>query len=133
NPDLAKMVSVPLSFTGSATPASGDVFTLRVFARIGTTDGVTKCSGPGGAHNNAVGLRLYYDAASRASVATNLFLHSDGNVCPFGDGPSTVTNRFLDGTAPTATSAKCQDSAGVNFAGGNAAQQIGGDWTMLVP
>jgi hypothetical protein len=132
NPDLATMVSVPLTFTGSGTGTSGDVFTLRVFARIGTTDGVNKCGGAG-AHNNAVGLRLYYDAASRASVEGNLYLHSDGTVCDPNPPSDNVTTRFLDTTAPTATSAKCGDSAGVNFAGGNVAQQIGGDWTMLVP
>ena len=45
--------------------ATGDVLSLRVSTRIGTNPDGTKCAGPGGSHNNALGLRLYYDAASR--------------------------------------------------------------------
>lgn len=119
---------------------SGDALALRGSTRIGTTSTGTKCSGPGGSHNNATGLRLYYDATSRTSQFTatispaasqNLDLHSDGNVC--GNTQSTnVTTRTLDGTAPTATAAKCKDSGGVNFAGGNPYAVIG-TWSMTVP
>ena len=123
-----KLVSVPLTVTGSGPTSSGDVFTVRAFARIGTTDGVSSCGG----HASAVGLRLYYDATSLASKAADLFLHSDGTDCTASVSTG-VTTRLLNGTAPTATSAKCQDSAGVAFAGGNVPQLIGGDWTLTVP
>ena len=48
---------------------------------------------------------------------TNLYLHSDGGVCPGGDGDSAgVTTRYLDAIAPVAASAKCKNSALVAFA-----------------
>ncbi|HEY4688901.1 MAG TPA: hypothetical protein VIK33_06295, partial [Anaerolineae bacterium] len=64
NPNSAKEVTVafgsfaPVNFNGTT-----DVLSLTVLTRIGT-DGVGgACSG----HSNAVGLRLYFDAPSRAS------------------------------------------------------------------
>ena len=79
-----------------------------------------------------MGLRLYYDATSAPSKAADLFLHSNRSACTSSVSTG-VTTRFLDGTGPTATSAKCQDSAGVAFAGGNVPKQIGGDWTLAMP
>jgi hypothetical protein len=112
---------------------------LRVSTRIGTNPDGSKCAGPGGSHNSAVGLRLYYDSASRASrfdatIAPNpsedLYLHSNGGPCPNGDGQSPgVTARTLDTTAPSAASAKCKDSGVVNFAGGNPFSAIG-TWSL---
>ena len=69
NPRLATAVTVsvgplsPVDFNGST-----DVLRLRIFARIGTNAGGTKCSGPGGSHASATGLRLYFDAAGRESA-----------------------------------------------------------------
>jgi hypothetical protein len=68
NPSLAKEVAVsfapfaPVDFDGAA-----DVLKLRVLTRIGTNSDGTKCAGPGGSHNNAVGLRLYFDQVNRDS------------------------------------------------------------------
>jgi hypothetical protein len=97
------------------------------------------CVGPGGSHNNAVGLRLYYDAASRAShfdatITPNpnqdLYLHSDGGVCPSGDGDSPgVTTRCLNNIAPVAANPRCKNSGAVNFAGGNPFSLVG-TWSL---
>ena len=109
---------------------------ISISTRIGTNPDGTKCAGPGGSHNNAVALRLYYDAVSRASRfeagGGDLYLHSDGGGC---DKPAAtkdsqgVTTRFLDTTAPTATLVKCKDSGKLNFAGGNPFTLVG-TWTM---
>lgn len=64
NPDMAKEVIVsiapfePVDFNGTT-----EVLSLRVLTRIGTTGTGAFCGG----HSNAVGLRLYFDAASRNS------------------------------------------------------------------
>jgi hypothetical protein len=131
NAALAREVLVGWDPFAAASLTTGDVLELRVSTRIGTNPNDTKC-GPSG-HNNAVGLRLYYDATSRASSvgaafhpdpSVNLYLRSNGNAC--GNAESTgVTTRTLDPTAPTATSAKCKDSASINFAGGNPFKVIG--------
>jgi hypothetical protein len=129
NPNLAKEVQVPFGALPPVGFASGDVFSLKLLTRIGTNPDNTKCAGPGGSHNNAVGLQLYYDGVSRPSrftaeippdPLTAFFLHSTG------------TNFFLDETAPTAMSAKFKDSAAVNFAGGNPWKEIG-TWSMTLP
>jgi len=58
-----------------ATPFNGttDTLSVKISTRIGTNPDDTKCPG----HNNAVGLRLYFDATSRnarfdATIATQL-------------------------------------------------------------
>jgi hypothetical protein len=137
NPDLARDAVAEFDPFGLVPIASGDVLALRVSARIGTKPDDTKCSGPGGSHNSAVGLRLYYDATSRpsrfdATIAPSpeedLFLHSDGTPC--GGAQSTgVTTRFLDANAPTAATAKCRDSGALNFARGNPFSIIG-TWSL---
>jgi subtilisin family serine protease len=129
NPSLAKEAIVPFDDFDPEPVETGDVLALRVSTRIGTNPDDTKCSG----HSNAVGLRLYYDSTSRPSrfdwtispdSSENQYLHSNGTAC--GSGPSSgVTTRSLDGTAPTATSAKCKDSGAVSFAGGNPFAVIG--------
>ena len=139
NPDLAKATVAPFDPFAPVLVGAGDVLALRVSARIGTNPDGTKCSGPGGSHNSAVGLRLYYDSASRdsrfdATITPNpsedLYLHSNGSPCPNGDGQSpNVTARTLDTTAPAAASAKCKDSGVVNFAGGNPFSTIG-TWSL---
>ena len=71
---------------------------------------MTKVTASGG-HSNAVGLRLYYDSASRPSrfgieifpdPLKDYFLHSESS----GD--------FLNGISPTAADPKYKDSASVN-------------------
>ncbi len=108
NPDLAKHVSVAFGSIADSALTPGDVLSLKVLTRIGTNPDGSKCSGPGGSHNSAVGLRLYYDAASQPSrfgaeippdPLRDFFLHS------------TATD-FFDPTAPTAATAKFKDSAG---------------------
>ena len=93
NPALAKEVSVPAG-PGSAASA-GDVLSVRLLTRIGTNADNTKCSGPGGSHNNATGLRLYFDSSTRPSRVTNqftsgpfsqFFLHATGTPFLFLDG-----------------------------------------------
>lgn len=133
NQAFAKLISVPW-LSGTPSILSGD--RISISARIGTNGDDSKCAGPGGSHNNAVGLRLYYDAASRASNFTagsgNLYLHSDGKGC---DKPAAttesrdVTTRFLDTNSPTGTLVKCKDSGHLNFAGGNPFSLVG-TWTM---
>jgi probable HAF family extracellular repeat protein len=125
NPAAAKEVRVPLSsIPEDETLDPGDELALKVFTRIGTNPDDSKCPG----HSNAVGLRLYYDAASRASQLgakiaplsqTDYYLHSTGG------------SFFLDTTPPT-SSAKQKDSGPVKFAGGNPWVAIG-TWTYTVP
>jgi hypothetical protein len=124
NATNAKNVSIPFdASTGSA--ASGATLQLQLDTRIGTNPDGTKCAG----HNNAVGLRLYYDGSGRASAfgaalgggdVASYFLHSTG------------TSFTLDRSAPTAASPKQQDSAAVNFASGNPWVTIG-SWSLVVP
>jgi hypothetical protein len=131
----AMNVAVPI---GAVTPTSfnsGDVLSVRLRTRIGTNPDGSKCAG----HSNAVGLRVYYDAVSRAShmgdtitrVPADLFLHSNGNACTSAASTG-VTNRFLNGSTPSASAAKCLDSGSVNFAGGNPWSDIN-SWTLTLP
>jgi hypothetical protein len=140
NPLKATEAVVPFEPFEDTAFTTGDTLSLRVSTRIGTNPDDTKCLGPGGSHNNAVGLRLYYDSASRPSrfdaevspnLETDLFLHSNGNPC--ANAPSTgVSDRFLDASAPVAAKEKCKDSAGINFKGGNPFSEIG-TWSLIVP
>jgi len=62
----AKVVVVPFSqLVPDAFDGTADVLSLRLQTRIGTNPDGTKCAGPGGSHNNAVGLRVYFDSVSR--------------------------------------------------------------------
>ena len=63
NPSNAKQVAVSFGAISGGVLESGDIVSLKVSTRIGTNPDDTKCPG----HNNAVGLRLYYDAVSRPS------------------------------------------------------------------
>ena len=125
NPSSALEVTVPFGPTSNDAVTAGDQLTFKVFTRIGTTPDGSKCGG----HNNAVGLRLYYDAATRASrfgaeitpdPLTESFLHSAG------------ASLFLDASAPVATQPKQKDSGPVNYAGGNAWREVG-TWSRQVP
>ena len=128
NPSLARETSVEFGPVFTKDLAPEDTLSLKVFTRIGTTPDGMKCSGPGGSHNNAVGLRAYYDAPTRPSrfsadippysLLTDLFLHSSG------------TNYFFNDVSPTGTM-KYKDSGSVNFKNGNPWKEIG-TWSMPV-
>ena len=146
-PADAREVSVPFDSFSPIAVNPGEALELVVLTRVGTNPDGTRCTGTGAGHSNATGLRLYYDRLSNDATtrhsrwgatitpnsAADLYLRSDGNACPGGGGQSTaVTTRFLSGTAPGATNAKCKDSAGVNFAGGNLYQVVG-TWSVTAP
>jgi hypothetical protein len=125
NPSQAKEVAVPFGPVAVNQLAPGDVLSLKVSTRIGTNPDDSKCGG----HNSAVGLRLYYDAASRPSrfgaeltpdPVVDQFLHSLGASFTF------------DTTVPAAAVAKEKDSGAVNFAGGNPWAEVG-TWSRAVP
>jgi hypothetical protein len=68
NANLAQDVLVPFpTFTAMPFNGSSDTLTLKISTRVGTNENGTKCSGPGGSHTSATGLRVYLDAVSRAS------------------------------------------------------------------
>ncbi len=79
NPSNAREVLLPFgSFAGAAFNGTSDSLSLRVLTRIGTNPDGSKCSGPGGSHNNAIGLRLYFDAVARpASFDTTFSVGTD--------------------------------------------------------
>jgi hypothetical protein len=113
---------------GDFTPVtltSGELLTLELSTRIGTNPNDTKCQG----HNNATGLRFYYDAPSRPSrfgvafgtnPAADHYLHTTGGA------------DVLDTAAPTNATALYKDSAAVNFNGGNPWRAVG-EWRLTVP
>jgi hypothetical protein len=114
SPGLAK--EIPVEFTTHvASP-----FAIRVFTRIGTNPDDTRCTGGGGSHTSAVGLRLYYDSATRASRVGNpaLYLHGAS-----GAG-------VLDTTTPTADRARETLSGGIAFPKGNPWKEVGTGWSQ---
>jgi hypothetical protein len=131
--DLSKVVGhiVPLDLQLS----SGSSLTVRLFTRIGTVDGVNRCTGTGASHASAIGLRFYYDSTSQPSLLTSdagpLYFHSNGTACASSVSTG-VTRRTIDASG-LGTTTHCQDSPAVKFTGGNVYQQIGGDWTLTVP
>jgi hypothetical protein len=76
-----------------------------------------------------VGLRLYYDAASRAS---NLRV----DLPPAGSRSlflrASASGLLLDAVAPTGSTAKFQDSTAIKFSAGNLWKEVG-TWTMMQP
>jgi hypothetical protein len=127
NSSLAREIAVPLNPVSNGSYASGDIFSLKVLTRIGTTATGQKCTGPGGSHNNAVGLRLYYDALDRPSTVSaaiapdpimGYYLHTTNGIS------------LLDGVAPMGAQ-KYKDSNGVDFNNGNPWKEIG-TWTMVL-
>jgi len=147
NPLQRQQIGVPWDAFGPIPVAPGQKLALRISARIGTNPDNTRCTGPGFTHASASRLRVYYDSnaddelgrdstfsativpghstvwhlRSNGTTPTNL-----GGACP----TTGVTQRTLSKTAPTAFYAKCQDSAGVSFAGGNPFKPRG---TYLMP
>lgn len=70
NPANAREVSVALGpVTAANFNGTTDVLSLKLLTRIGTTETGARCGG----HANAVGLRLYFDAASRAAQVAATF------------------------------------------------------------
>lgn len=127
NPSYAAAVTVLFNAVSSGAYVSGDILSLKVLTRIGTNPNGQKCSGPGGSHNNAVGLRLYYDGPDRPSrfdaeivpgPVKDLYLHSSSG------------KYFLD-NVPPAGALKYQDSGSVNYNDGNPWKEIG-TWTMVL-
>jgi hypothetical protein len=66
NPSLAVAVAVPFPTFPTPTFNASDVFSLKVLTRVGTNGSGAMCGG----HSNAVGLRTYFDAVSRAARTT---------------------------------------------------------------
>ena len=137
NPALATRAVVRWDAPPTVSLDSDDTLSIRLSTRIGTNPNGTRCSGPGGSHASATGLRLYYDSVTRrssfdATIEPDpeqvFYLHSDGNPCRSTESTG-VTTRFFDSTPPSAASAKCKDSAAVRFAGGNALKVIG-TWNL---
>ncbi|MBW7933571.1 MAG: S8/S53 family peptidase [Gemmatimonadaceae bacterium] len=63
NAAQASQISVPFASISPATFVATDSISLKVSARIGTDGTGAKCGG----HTNATGLRVYFDATSRAA------------------------------------------------------------------
>jgi YD repeat-containing protein len=127
NPSYAKEVTVPFGPVSNGAHGPGDILSLRLLTRIGTNPDGSKCTGPGGSHNNAVGLRLYYDSPTRPSgfgaeispdPMKDYFLHS------------TSENYFLNDVSPTGP-VKYKDSSAVNYNYGNQWKEIG-TWQMVL-
>jgi hypothetical protein len=127
NPSLAKEIAVPFNALSNGSYVSGDIVSLKLLTRVGTTATGLKCPGPGGSHNNAVGLRLYYDAPDRpsrisAAIAPeqmkDYFIHTVNG------------NAVIDAVIPTGA-VKYMDSSGVDFNNGNQWKQIGA-WTRVL-
>jgi hypothetical protein len=70
NPNLAKEVTAAFDPFAAVPVAVGDVVSLTQSTRIGTNPDGSKCSGPGGSHSSALGLRVYFDAVSRTARFT---------------------------------------------------------------
>ena len=114
NPDMAKEVTVAFGSISDGEVSPGDILSLKVFTKVADSGG----------HNNAVGLRLYYDAVTRPSrfgaeitpdPLKSFFLR-------------TVTSDFLDSTALTGKTPKQKDSPGIDR---KTYREIG-TWSMTV-
>ncbi len=125
NPNNALQVASPFADFTPETLTSGELLTLKLSTRIGTNPNDTKCQG----HNNATGLRFYYDAPNRPSklgvafgtnAATDHYLHTTGG------------SDVLNTAAPTNATALYKDSPAVNFNGGNPWRMVG-EWQLAVP
>jgi hypothetical protein len=131
----AKNVAVQIGAVTPTTFNSGDALSVHLLTRIGTNPNGSKCAG----HSSAVGLRVYYDAVSRAShlgdtitgVPADRFLHSNGNACTAAASTG-VMNRFLDGSYSGCVRGQVPGFGSVNFAGGNPWSLIN-SWTLTLP
>ena len=124
NPNSALEAVIAFNTFSSVTYDAGDVMSLKISTRIGTNPNDTKCPG----HNNATGLRLYYDSTQRQSrfgaqlspdPMTDFFLHTVGS------------NDVFDAVAPINATALNKDSASIAFAFGNPWKSVG-TWSMTI-
>jgi hypothetical protein len=67
NPNLPKEVRAAFDSFAAVPVAVGDVLSLKLSTRIGTNPDGSRCSGPGGSHSSALGLRVCFDAVSRSA------------------------------------------------------------------
>ena len=126
SPSMAKEVAMTFGPVLDSEIVPGDVLSFRLLTRIGTNPDGNPCSDAG--HAGSPGLRLYYDAVSRASrfSATitpepllDFFLH-------------TTNINFFDSVAPAAEAPQYKDSRPLNFNHGNPWTQIG-EWSRTQP
>jgi hypothetical protein len=124
--NLASEVTVSLASLVDAELEPGDEISVLFQTRIGTNPDDTRCSPQGGAHHNARGLRLYYDAVTRPSRMK-------------AEVPSQASIDFylraaeaLDVATPTETNPLFRDSAAVKFSGGNPWREVG-FWSRVHP
>ena len=93
------------SFDGCSTLTDGcNPFAGLIQASDGNLYGTTLSGGAGGG--------TVYRLITVATVSSDFFLHGTGPTA----NPSTL---FLNGIAPTATTAKSKDSAAIKFSSGN--------------
>src|SRR5262249_53727425 len=98
---------------------------FEVLTRIGTNPDDSKCGG----HGSAVGLRLYYDAASHPSrFGAEITPNPLGTYFLHGNGVSSL----FDTTPPIGAVPKQKDSAAVAFSSGNPWKSVG-TWSRAVP
>jgi hypothetical protein len=139
SPDGGLEVVVPLDLVDGGSFESGDILSVEVWTRVGTTPEGARCGAPA-SHDSASGLRLYYDTMHRSSrialelapdLLTEFHLHSDGGACRNRPSP-TATTHFVDATEPMGEKAKCRDSVRVAFDSGNPWRLIE-TWSMTLP
>ena len=70
NQSQAKEATVAFGSISPTPIATSNVVKLKLLTRIGTNPNDTKCTGPGGSHASATGLRTYYDATTRPARFT---------------------------------------------------------------
>lgn len=83
---------------GAFTPLSlnsGDVISIKVSTRVGTNGSGSHCGG----HSNAVGLRLYFDSASRASKF-GILTATASNSSPLASDPFQASISLVSGPKP---------------------------------
>jgi len=126
NPNKATLVTVDFAPVLDNLLVPGDELSLKVKTRIGTNADNTKCPG----HASASGLRLYYDAVSRASGFR-------AELVP--DPPSFYflhirSAPFFSALPPTSSTVEHKDSTAIAFSGGNPWVEVGAwRWKVLPP
>lgn len=117
-------VTLPYGPIADAQLEPADIVTVTIQTKITAQGGLSTASG----------LRLYYDAVTRATGGTadltpvqSLWMHSNGDLCLTGPAAN-ATTFGLDTTIPTSLVAKCRDSAAVN----RLTYQEIGTWTRTV-
>ncbi|MBI3245669.1 MAG: heparinase II/III family protein [Deltaproteobacteria bacterium] len=120
----AMEIEIPFGALANDLLDAEDHFSVRVFARIGTTSGGGKCGGAG-SPDKAVGVTLYYDSARRAAKIeatltpvplTAYYLHAGKPL-------------FLSEKPPTRITPKRRSSSAVNFLQGNPWKTVG-SWSV---